>query len=445
MRRLLNALQHSEEPGSEGLAFSRPAPSLTVLAAGLAISFGASCHSHDDGATGAGGGTGTTGDFNFSSQLGTIREGQLSDISASLLNGAPATISNWMLSTNVDGALVELPAPDAVRFIAGDVGSYVLEASDAFLNVGTLNLEVLTAGTALTVTEVIAGTDNDLVFARLAVSGEDLFIAERIGGAAAPQVFARADRSGTRGMEVTLPYKIQGLAAAPGGAVTATRTAATLTDALVRYDRDLNEVASFAAPDLGTALWSDRIAMSDEGETLVPTDLNGGSILRLDVNGDPAGGTLQDSLLPLPVAFADLVDITVGQFGEVYAATSTEMGRTSADGTVDTTLWTPSSYVAIRAMDCDSKGILHVALQDADGGQCGSIRRFNWLGGQIRRISDYNDPNGSRFAARKVLNPQDLAAYPEGSWRMYDDTVTLDPTIQSAAWIVAGNVPIDGK
>lgn len=417
------------------------------MGACLALSLGASCHSHDDGDTGTGGNpSGPTGDFTFTGELGTIREGQLSDISATLINGASATITSWSLSLNNDGTLIELPAPDAVRFVAGSLGSYTLEAADDLGNSGTLNFEVLAAGTVLTVTEVIDGTDNDLVFARMAVSGEDIFIAERIGDASALQVFARANRAGSRPVQMdSLSYKILGLAASPDGAVTATRAAATLTDALVRFDRDLNEIATFSAPDIGTSLWSDRIAMSDAGETLVATDLNGGSILRLDVDGNPAGGDLQSSLLPLPVAFADLVDISAGRFGEVYAATDTEIRRVFADMTVDTSVWNPATQSAIRAMDCDGKGILHVALQDADGGQCGSVRRLNWIGGEIARISDYNDPNNPGFAARKVLDPQDIAAYPEGSWRMYDNTVTLDPTVQSAAWIVAGNVPLDGE
>lgn len=416
---------------------------MVAMAAGLALSLGASCHSHDDGATGTGSGTGQTGDFVFSNNLGTIREGQLADFSATLIGGFPATVASWSLTLNNDGTLIEIPAADAVRFIAGSAGSYTLEAADELGNSGSLDFEVLRAGTVLTVTEVIDGTDNDEVFARLAISGEDIFVAERIGGAAAPQVFARADRAGDRAIETTLAYKIQGLAASPDGAVTATRTAATLPDALVRYDRDLNEIAGFSAPDIGASLWSDRIAMSDDGETLVATDINGGSILRLDVNGNPAGGDLTSSLLPLPVAFADLVDITAGRYGDVYAATDTEIRRVFADMTVDTKVWNPAAQSAIRAMDCDDKGILHVALQDADGGQCGSVRRLNWIGGQIARISDYNDPNNLSFAARKVLNPQDIAAYPEGSWRMYDDTVTLDPAVQSAAWIVAGDVPTD--
>ena len=36
---------------------------------------------------------------------------------------------------------------------------------------------------------------------------------------------------------------------------------------------------------------------------------------------------------------------------------------------------------------------------------------------------------------------RDIAAYSDGSWRMYDDTATIDPVIQSAGWIVAGDLP----
>lgn len=430
MRRILNAS-----------IMTRRAPGLLTPALLATTLLSVGCHSHDDNA-GSGGGGGTSGIFTFSSSSGVVRQGQLADFQA-LLNGASANIVAWDLVNSPGGSLLELSDPSAVRFIAGDAGVYFLQATDDQNRTDTYQFQVLPTGTDLVVSEVIAGTDADGVAARLTTGGGDHFIADRIGGPAAPQNLARADRAGDRIVERTLAFKIQDIAADELGNLTATRTATTLTDALVRFDRDLVESTTFSAPDLGGAAWSDFIAVTRDGVTVVATDLNGGSLVRLDLDGNPVGGSLAASALPLPLAFADVVDLTAGLEGEVYVASETEIARVLADGTVDTTRWAPATQVAIRAMDADHRGVLHVALQDADGGQCGSIRQLDWIGGQIRRYSDFTDPSAIRFAARKVLDPRDICAFGEGSWRLYDDTVTLNPATPTAAWIVAGDVPQD--
>ena len=86
----------------------------------------------------------------------------------------------WELVTP-DGSLVELSDPSAVRLIAGAPGNYGLRATDANGEVGTFGFTVVSSQAQLTVSEVVGGTDDDDVEARIATSGDDIFIAERIG------------------------------------------------------------------------------------------------------------------------------------------------------------------------------------------------------------------------------------------------------------------------
>lgn len=416
----------------------KPAPILLVLGA-----LSAACHSHGDDSL-ANGGSGAGSLFNFTSSNVPVRKGQVTDVVASF-NGDPIVADQWQIVGGPGGELVALPGSDRIRFVAGEPGLHLIEAMDTAGRVGTFELNVFPTDGSLRVTEVVDGTDDDDVAARMTTSGDDHFLAERVGDAGAPQRLVRISRAGDREVEVTLPFKIDDVAADESGAVTIVRPGASLTDALVRVDRDLVEQTTFAAPDLGGALWASVIAVTRDGRLAVATDRNGGELVLLESSGAPVGGTLDASALPLPIAFSDVVDMTAGLDGEIYVASETTIARVLPSGDVDTTTWSPGAQVALRAMDADARGVLHVALQDADGGQCGSIRQLNWVGGQIRRFSDFTDPSATRFAARKVLAPEDIAAFSEGSWRMYDDTVTLDPTVPSAAWIVAGDVPLPGQ
>ena len=52
---------------------------------------------------------------------------------------------------------------------------------------------------------------------------------------------------------------------------------------------------------------------------------------------------------------------------------------------------------------------------------------------------------GTFFAPRKFVRPLDLAAYSDGSWRVYDDTVSLSALEINAAWIVAADAPAVGN
>lgn len=419
------------------MTVSFPGSLAGLLALGV---LSAGCHSHDDGTGSGGSGAGSGDPLTFNSSNSPIRQGQLTDLSVTV-GGQPATITAWDLISGPGGQLLALDDPSSVRFIAGGPGLHTVQATDDQARLGVVDLDVLPTDASLIVTEVIQGTDADDVDARMTVSGDDHFIADRVGNAAAPQMLARVSRDGVREVEITVPFKVDDLAADELGLITVLRPGPTLTDALLRVDRDLVEQVGFAAPDLGGSLWSPAIAVTRGGRTVIATDRNGGELIQLEADGSPVGGSLDASVLPLPVPFADVVDLTAGLDDEIYVASATRIERVLADGTVDVATWAPAAQVAILALDADARGVLHVALQDADGGQCGSIRQFDWLGGEIRRLSDFNDPSSLRFAARKVLSPRDIAAYPDGSWRMYDDTVTLNPATPSAGWIVAGDVP----
>ncbi|QDV06126.1 hypothetical protein Poly30_16310 [Planctomycetes bacterium Poly30] len=402
----------------------------------------ASCHSHDDGNNIANSGppAGSSGDFLFSGDNGSLQRGEFFDCVARLNNGNLANIDTWSIvaaPASSGASLTSLGAADSVRFVAGIPGFYAIQAVDVNNLVGTYGFSVENDLASLMVVDVIPGTDSSPVAASLATSGNaDLFIAERIGGPSAPQVIARANRAGDRVAFVgDLPYKIQDMAADDLGNVTVIRTESSLTAALVRLDRDLNEVATFSAPDLGTTAWRDIVAMTRSGETLVPVDLEGGSLLRLDAVGAPAGGTPEQSLIALGVPFADVIDVATDIDGAAYVATDTRIVRVGTDGAVDSLYWQPQDQTAIRGIATDEDGVVYVALQDADGGQCGSVRKLDWRGTQFRRIIEFSD--GSEFAARKILSPVALGVFPDGAWRLYDDIVTLNPSFQKAAWILA--------
>lgn len=413
-----------------------------ILPASL-LAFGAlsaGCHSHTDGSSSGGSGSGSGDPLNLTSSKSGIREGQLTDLFA-LVSGLPVNVVAWDLIGAPGGQFVSRDDPNCVRLVVGGPGAYTIQATDDVARVGVLELPVEAANTMLIVTEVIEGTDADDVDARMTMSGEDHFIADRVGDASAVQHLARVNRDGVREAEVTLPFKVDDIAADELGLLSILRPGPTLPEALVRYDRNLVERGGFVAPDLGGALWSSTIAVTRGGRTVIATDRNGGQLIQLEADGSPVGGSLDASALPLPVPFGDVVDLTAGLDDEIYVATAAMIERVLADGTVDASGWNSAEQVAILALDADACGVLHVALQDADGGQCGSIRQLNWLGGEIRRLSDLADQDGLRFAARKVISPRDIAAYSDGSWRMYDDTATIDPVIQSAGWIVAGDLP----
>ncbi len=420
--------------------------SLRGTAAACFLALVASCHSHDDDGNviTSGPGAGSTGAFTFSGDVASdgtpVQRGEFFDCTAVRLDGGTPDIESWSILTGPGGALANIGGTDMVRFVAGDPGFYVIEAVDFDGSRGTYGFNVANDPANLMVVDVVAGTDSDPVAASLATGGDtDLFIAERIGGSSAPQVLARADRSGDRLISTNLAYKIQDLAADDAGNLTAIRTESTLTAALVRLDRDLNEDTSFSAPDLGTTQWRELVAMTRGGETLVPVDLNGGSLLRLDATGAPAGGTPEMSLLDLGLPFADIIDVATDIDGAAYVATTTQIARVATTGAVDTVYWSPEDQVAIRGIATDEDGVLFVALQDADGGQCGSIRKLDWTGLEFRRLIEFSD--GTEFAARKILAPVSLGVYPDGAWRLYDDIVTLNPNFPSAAWILAADPP----
>ena len=271
-----------------------------------------------------------------------------------------------------------------VRLVAGDPGLYSVQATDGQARVGVLDIDVLPTDAALVVTEVIDGTDDDDVDARMTVSAEDHFIADRVGGAAAIQNLARVSRDGTPRGRDHPPFKVDDVAADELGLVTILRPGPTLTDALLRVDRDLVEQGGFAAPDLEGALWSGAIAVTRGGRTVVATDRNGGELIQPEADGSPAGG-LDASALPLPVPFEDVVDLTVGIDDEIYVATATVIERVLADGMVDSERWSSASRSPSSA-STPTPAACSTGLQDADGGQCGSIRQLNWLGGEIRRL-----------------------------------------------------------
>ncbi|MEM8709733.1 MAG: hypothetical protein AAGG01_02175 [Planctomycetota bacterium] len=407
----------------------------------------ASCHAHDDDDAIATGSNlppaGSSGAFVFSGAEGTVQRGEFFDCTAVFPDGSSAAIETWSIlnrpTANAGGSLANVGASDSVRFISGTPGFYAIQAVDFDGRTGTYGFNVSSDAADLMVVEVIDGMDVDPVAASLATTGvEDLFIADRIGGSAAPQFLARANRAGDRVESRELTFKVQDMAADDAGNVTVIRTESTLTAALVRYDRDLNEDTTFSAPDLGTGAWREVVAMTRGGETLVPVDLNGGSLLRLGTTGAPAAGTLEQSLISLGLPFADVVDVATDVDGAAYVASATQIARIDTTGAVDTVFWSPEDQVAIRGIAADGDGVLFVALQDADGGQCGSIRKLDWTGSEFRRITEFS--TGSEFAARKILMPVALGVFSDGSWRLYDDIVTLNPQFQRAAWILAGDL-----
>ncbi|MFT6110012.1 MAG: hypothetical protein ACJA2W_002935 [Planctomycetota bacterium] len=409
------------------------------------LALAVSCHSHDDDASGItmGPPIGSNGDFFFSGGEGLVQRGESFDCVAQISNGSIANIQTWNIvaGSQFGGSLANIGGNEMVRFVAGAPGFYAIEAMDDSGRVGTYGFNVANDGADLMVVDVIAGDDTMPVAASLATSGNvDLFIAERIGGSAAPQVIALANRAGDRLASQTLPYKIQDMAADDAGNLTVIRNEVTLTAALVRLDRDFNESATFSAPDLGTGAWREIVAMTRDGETLVPVDLNGGSLLRLNADGSPAGGTPELSLLALGVPFADVVDVATDMDGAVYVASETQIARVSIDGSIDTVYWQPEAQTAIRGVATDEDGVLFVSLQDADGGQCGSIRKLDWTGTEFRRIIEFSD--GTEFAARKILDPVSLGVYSDGAWRLYDDIVTLNPAFERSAWILASEPQI---
>lgn len=420
----------------------------TGAAACLLLAF-ASCHSHDDDDGVATGSNlppaGSSGAFVFSGAEDPVQRGEFFDCTAVFPDGSSAAIETWSIlnrpTINASGSLANIGAADSVRFVGGDPGFYAIQAVDFDGRTGTYGFNVFNDGADLMVIEVIDGMDVDPVAASLATTGsEDLFIADRIGGSAAPQFLARANRSGDRLESRELTFKVQDMAADDAGNVTVIRTESTLTAALVRFDRDLNEDMSFSAPDLGTAAWSEIVAMTRGGETLVPVDLNGGSLLRLDTAGAPAAGTVEQSLISLGLPLADVIDVATDVDGAAYVASATQIARIDTTGAVDTVYWGPEDQVAIRGIAADGDGVLFVALQDADGGQCGSIRKLDWTGSEFRRITEFS--TGTEFAARKILAPVALGVFADGSWRLYDDIVTLNPMFQRAAWILAGDLQV---
>jgi hypothetical protein len=423
--------------------------SLHGTAAACFLALVASCHSHDDDVNTASGGpgAGSSGAFTFSGDIandGTIvQRGEFFDCTAVALDGSVPNIESWNIlvsPSSPDGSLANIGGDNMVRFVAGAPGFYAIEAVDFDGNRGTYGFNVANDPADLLIVDVIGGVDSDGVAASIVTSGsDDLFIAERIGGSAAPQVLARATRAGERSASINLAYKIQDLAADDFGNLTAIRTESTLTAALVRLDRDLNEDTSFSAPDLGTGNWREIVAMTRGGETLVPVDLDGGSLLRLDAAGAPAAGTVEMSLLDLGLPFDDIIDVATDIDGAAYVATETQIARVATTGAVDTVYWSPETQVAIRSIATDEDGVLFVALQDADGGQCGSIRKLDWTGSEVRRVREFS--NGTEFAARKVQFPVSLGVYPNGAWRLYDDVVSLNPNSPNAAWILASDPP----
>lgn len=424
--------------------------SLLSMAAACFLALGASCHSNNDddnGIADTGPGAGSEGAFVFNGAIdgdGTIvQRGEFRDVVAQRLDGTIPSIQTWNILSGpagAGGALANLGEENSVRFVAGDPGFYVLEAFDDEGNRGTYGFTVLDDPVALLVVDVVDGEDQDDIEASLVTSGsDDLFIAERVGGSSAPQVLARANRAGDRVATTEVPYKIQDLAADASGNLTAIRTESTLTAALVRLDRDLNEDATFSAPDVGSVAWREIVAMTRTGETLVPVDINGGSLLRLNASGAPVGGTLEMSLSALGLPFDDIIDVATDIDGAAYVATSSQIARISTTGAQDITFWNPDDQVEIRAIATDEDGVLFVALQDAAGGQCGSIRQLDWTGTQFRRFTDFSDANF--FAARKILDPLALGVFPDGAWRVYDDIVTLNPNFPTAAWILAADPP----
>lgn len=408
----------------------------------------AACHNHDDDVAGtiSGSGGGTAAGLRFSPDPPATRAGELEDFFAVRVNGASVRIAEWELVAGPGGQLVDLGSDDEVRFVAGGPGSYTLRARADDGEEGAITFEVSSAAAQLTVSETVSGTDQDEVAARVDARN-DLFIADRVGDASAPQRLARADRDGDRRAEILVPYKIDDLACDAAGNVVTLRSASAVPDdlpgALRRYDRDLVEDAGFQAPDLADGVgWQDRLTVTRAGEVVLVTTHEGGSLLYLAADGSPRGGSVQDSLVPLPVAAGDVVDVASDFEGSIYVATASEIVRLGNDGVLDTADWNPAPRDAIVAIAADDAGVVLVTCQDQDGGQCGSLRKLDWTGGQVGLLTEFTE--GTFFAPRKFVRPLDLAAYGDGSWRVYDDTVSLSALEINAAWIVAADAPAIG-
>lgn len=425
---------------STPLRLRRRLGAIAVLAPALL----AACHSDDDGTAGAGS-TGTTGGLDLAPATAGIRAGEVEDFTATLPGGGTAVVMAWDLISGPGGALVDLGVPGTVRFLAGAAGNYQIRATDDQGRTGTLGFPVSSAAATLTVTEVVAGSDLDDVDARFDAEGGDLYIVDRIGDASAPQRLARASLAGDREAEVVLADKAHDIAAFGASGCVVLSPTGSLTDALRRYDRDLVEIPGFAAPALGvTESWAPRVAIDPtSGEIVLATSVNGGSLLFLDASGAPAGGSLQSSFVPSPVASpVDVVDLTVDSDGAVYVATEDDVARVLPDGTIDTANWAPAGLSEIVALGADDNGVLFVLARDQNAGQTGSLRKLDWRGQELGVLTEFS--TGAFFAPRQFIEPLDLATYGDGSWRVYDDTQALDPANPLAAWLIAGELAPKG-
>lgn len=401
----------------------------------------AACHSNDDDGTGGGSSTGTAGAFDIAPATAGVRAGEVEDFTATLPGGGPVQIMAWDIVSGPGGALIDLGTPGSIRFVAAAAGAYGIRATDDQGRTGTLAFDVSSAAATLDVTEQIDGTDLDDVDARFDAEADDLYIVDRIGDASAPQRLARADRDGDRTAEVVLARKALDVAAFGATGCVVLTPAGTLPESLHRYDRDLAELSGFSAPGLGAGVsWAPRVAIDPvEGVIVLATSHNGGSLLLLDASGAPAGGTLEGSLVPSPVPSpSDVIDLTVDADGAIYVATANDVARVLRDGTLDVLNWSPTGLSEIVSIDADDNGVLFVLAQDQNAGQTGSLRKLDWLGQELGVLTEFSA--GAFFAPRQFLVPLDVAAYAEGSWRVYDDTQSLEPTNEDAAWIIAGEL-----
>ncbi|MEL6715956.1 MAG: hypothetical protein AAFP86_19405, partial [Planctomycetota bacterium] len=189
----------TESPRRRRLA----APEGALMGSLLCSVLVAACHNHDDDVAGtiSGSGGGTAAGLRFSPDPPATRAGELEDFFAVRVNGAPVRIAEWELVAGPGGQLVDLGSDDEVRFVAGGPGSYTLRARADDGEEGAITFEVSSAAAQLTVSETVSGTDQDEVAARVDARN-DLFIADRVGDASAPQRLARADRDGDRRAEI---------------------------------------------------------------------------------------------------------------------------------------------------------------------------------------------------------------------------------------------------
>lgn len=413
------------------------------------------CHDHE--ATASGSSTtvlppGSSGPFNLIVPDGMLRRGESFNCEARESNGANVPIQTWELRDidqsplppNTGTSLAVVSFFDTSRCTVGEVRDYALRAQDFQGRVSYYRFSVETDAYDLRVNDVIQGDDQDDVQASLACVGTDtMFLAELVGDTSAPQNLVRINRAGTRLLTVTVPYKVEDLSVDRNSNIMVIRQGATLTDALVRLDENFVESTTFSAPDIAPNQWRDLVAQTPDGNVIAITDHNGGSLLYLNEDGSLAGPTLASSLIPLPLPYDEIVDVTFDNNNWAYIATETTIARHVPTGGVDTMFWSPDTQTAIRNVATDERGVLFVSLQDADGGQCGSLRRIDWRGTEVRRITDF-DSGGVEFAARKILDPEALGVFSDGAWRIYDDIVVLDPNVPRAAWILRGE-PIAGN